>query len=134
MDEAIGVLLPDVLLVLEDWSWLLGLFLLGSWSQQSLSLPLLRWNMEVQANMNKGRKVIFETLNQLHIQLTESTANVDFVLSTIQQAWGLDHITVTSDGLRIDNSPATQGILTCTVCGLVHYFIIAGLAFWKAPS
>ena len=90
--------------------------------------------MEVQANMNKGRKVIFETLNQLHIHLTESTANVDFVLSTIQQAWGLDHITVTSDGLRIDNSPATQGILTCTVCGLVHYFIIAGLAFWKAPS
>ena len=119
MDEAIAVLLPDVLLVLEDWSWLLGLFLLGSWSQQSLSLPLLRWNMEVQANMKKGRKVIFETLNQLHIHLTESTANVDFVLSTIQQAWGLHHITVTSDGLRIDNSPATQGILTCTVCGLV---------------
>ena len=88
----------------------------------------------VQANMSKGRKVIFETLDQRHIHLTESTANVDSVMSTIQQAWGLDHIVVTSDGLRIDNSPATRGILTCTVCGLVYYLIITGLAFWKVPS
>jgi len=60
--------------------------------------------------MNKGRKIIFETPDQLHIHLTESTANVDSVVSTIQQARGSDHIMVTSDGLRIDNSPATRGI------------------------
>ena len=88
----------------------------------------------VQAKMNKGRKITFETLDQLHIHLTESTANVDSVVSTIQQAWGSDHIIVTSDGLRIDNSPATRGILICTVCSLVYYFIITGLAFWKVPS
>jgi len=66
--------------------------------------------------------------------LTKSTANVDSVVFTIQQAWGSDHIIVTSDGLRIDNSPASRGILICTVCGLVYYFIIVGLAFWKVSS
>ena len=66
--------------------------------------------------------------------MTKSTANVDSVVFTIQQAWGSDHIIVTSDGLRIDNSPASRGILICTVCGLVHNFIIVGLAFWKVPS
>jgi len=64
----------------------------------------------VQAKLKKGRKIVLETLEQLHILLTESTANVGSIVSTIQQARGSDHTIVTSDGLKMDNPPATQGI------------------------
>lgn len=46
---------------------------------------------------------------QLYICLTESTANVDYVLHTVKRRWGEDQVLVTADGLKVEDSAGTQG-------------------------
>ena len=48
--------------------------------------------------------------NQTFVDLTEATANINYVTSVIQRRWGMEYVMVTSDGLRIDDSSGTQGI------------------------
>ncbi|XP_065898986.1 uncharacterized protein [Dysidea avara] len=71
----------------------------------------------VQAKLTKnGRTIRFHDKAQIFVNITESTAHTEFILAAIQQKWGSDHVIVTNNGLKIENSSATQG-----------------LAFWKAP-
>ena len=68
--------------------------------------------MVVKATMcipKKGIKPEFQSLNQMYIELSESTANVGFVTEAIKKQWGSEYIIVTIDGLEIDDSSATQG-------------------------
>ena len=51
----------------------------------------------------------FTPQNQTFVDLTEATANVNYVTSVIQRKWGLEFVMVTSDGLKIDDSSGTQG-------------------------
>ena len=64
----------------------------------------------VEAKMIKSRrKVEFQPIKQTFIELVDSTANIDFILSIARQRWAKEYALVTQDGLRIDNSPVTQG-------------------------
>ena len=52
----------------------------------------------------------FTPQNQTFVDLTEATANVNYVTSAVQRRWGADYVMVTSDGLKIDDSSGTQGM------------------------
>lgn len=47
----------------------------------------------------------------------DTTANVPYVLSAVQQEFGQSYIIVTADGIELQDSPGTQGV-----------------QFWKVPS
>lgn len=63
--------------------------------------------------LNGGRPE-FTPQNQTFVDLTEATANVNYVTSVIQRRWGSEYVMVTSDGLKIDDSSGTQG-----TCGII---------------
>ena len=44
--------------------------------------------------------------------VTEATANFHYISSTIQRKWGQEYILVTYDGLKLDDSSGTQGMLS----------------------
>ena len=69
----------------------------------------------VQAHFTKmpWGKFDFTKIGQTFIDVHESTANVDYITSIVQRKWGQGHILVTGDGLPIEESSSTQGIL-CT--------------------
>lgn len=45
----------------------------------------------------------------MYIDLLETIANLEHISSVIQRRWGADYTIVTSDGLPLEDSPATQG-------------------------
>ena len=51
-----------------------------------------------------NRKPKFKQMGQLFIDITEATANVEYVQSVIQSKWGPDYIPVTVDGLQLNDS------------------------------
>ena len=64
----------------------------------------------VQAKLTKnGRTIKFHDKAQIFVNITESTVHTEFILAAIQQKWGSDHFIVTNNGLKIENSSATQG-------------------------
>lgn len=69
----------------------------------------------VQAKLSflENNKPEFEANNQTFIEVTEETANVNYILSAIQRKWGESYTVVTSDGLQIDDCSGTQGKLLC---------------------
>ena len=90
----------------------------------------------VKAEMTKHAKgkVAFQPVNQTYIDLVESTANVEYILTLVQRRWGEDYIIVTNDGLQLEDSPATQGIVSIIVNVLFYNVcIIIGITFWKSP-
>ena len=56
------------------------------------------------------RKVEFQPISQTYLELVESTANLEHILGIIQKRWGTEYTLVTSDGLPLEDSPATQGL------------------------
>ena len=58
----------------------------------------------------RGRKVEFTPTGQLFIEMLDSTSNVEHTLEKIKDKWGPDYLLVTSDGLKLEDSPATRGI------------------------
>jgi len=66
----------------------------------------------VKATMlRKGRgKPDFEVSSQVYIELTEATAYLDYIVEVIHKHWGTEYILITSDGLELEDSPATHGI------------------------
>ncbi len=96
----------------------------------------------------------FSQLNQTFVTVTDITANVDYISSAVQRKWGADHVLVTADGLRLDDS--AQGMLItygcifkCKLCiRHVKYSVLStlvyisasflvmcpGLDFWKVGS
>ena len=65
----------------------------------------------IKADVHRiGKKIEFQCQSQTFIELVDSTANVEHILSVIQRRWGSDYTLVTQDGLQLEESPATQGI------------------------
>ena len=56
-----------------------------------------------------GSKVDFDKIEQIHISVTERSANVHTITSAVQRKWGPNYYVVGSDGLEIDDSSGTQG-------------------------
>lgn len=66
----------------------------------------------VQATVVQGAtssKVEFIRKEQLYILVKDSEANVPYITRAVQQEWGYDYVVVTSDRLKLQNSPGTQG-------------------------
>ena len=59
--------------------------------------------------LDDSQKPMFEKLGQVFVDVTETTANIAYITTVVQQKFGLDHMIVTGDGLKIDNSSGTQG-------------------------
>ena len=57
-----------------------------------------------------GRKTEFMPQAQTFVDVTESTANVNYITSTVQRKWGSQYVLVTSDGLQIEDGSGTQGM------------------------
>ena len=103
----------------------------------------------------KGRgKPEFQASSQTYIELAEATANLDHILMTIRKRWGGEYTLVTTDGIELEDSPATQGGTYCLAVSfaiipsknvstgivssqLTLLFLVSiaslGLAFWKCP-
>lgn len=67
----------------------------------------------VKANMirNAKGKVEFDITmaSQTHIELTEETANLRYILETVHKRWGEEYKLVTNDGVELEDSPGIQG-------------------------
>ena len=62
----------------------------------------------VQARMKKSQTGIVE-FTPLFVNVTESTVNVGHITNVMQEKWGYDHVVVTSDGLKVEESAGTRG-------------------------
>ena len=56
-------------------------------------------------------KPTFQTAQQLYIEVHETTANVEYILDEVRARWGASYVIVTNDGLKLEDSPATQGLV-----------------------
>ena len=67
----------------------------------------------VRAVMNTSRsgKTEFTPEAQMHLDISESTANVEHVTMEVKQRWGEQYIVVTADGLELEDCEGTQGML-----------------------
>lgn len=67
----------------------------------------------VQASMKRlsGGKMDFTPQNQTFVDVTEATANLHYVSSAIERKWGPEYVLVTADGLKLDDSSGTQGMM-----------------------
>ena len=59
-------------------------------------------------------KIEFTQEAQMHLDVIESTANVEHIVKEVQQRWGEEYVIVTLDGLELENCEGTQG--ENTVC------------------
>ena len=65
----------------------------------------------VKATMKTGGgKAEFTPQTQTFVDVTESTANVNYITSAVQRKWGSQYVLVTSDGLQIEDGSGTQGM------------------------
>ena len=58
-----------------------------------------------------GRYSLKPATVQTYVLLDEDTANVDYINSEIQRTWGAEYIIVSGDGLPIESSSGTQGMM-----------------------
>ena len=58
-------------------------------------------------------KPIFHKLQQIFVEVDESTATVEHVKQQIQKRWGDSYTLVTADGLELDSDSAAEGELAC---------------------
>lgn len=63
----------------------------------------------VKASVAKG-KPEFEVDGQLVLDLNESTASLDFILSSVRDKWGSHYILVTNDGIEIEETSVPIGM------------------------
>ena len=97
----------------------------------------------VQANVTKSAtgKLEFHKLGQAFIDVNEATANIYYISAVVQRKWGDEHIIVTGDGLKIEDSSGTQGMLIlvsefllCSYDIIVITYSLLGFKFWKVGS
>ena len=100
--------------------------------QLSFSLKVVKVTM-----CRRKNKPEFQPVTQTFIDLVDSIANLEHILSIIQRRWGSEYIIVTNDGLPLEDSPATQGM---SICYLMNNTIVTlllcnhtGMGFWKCP-
>ena len=65
----------------------------------------------VQARVIKshGKKPEAQCLRQLYMDITDTTANIDYTLTIVQRRWGEEFTLVTNDGLEFLDSLGTRG-------------------------
>ncbi len=65
----------------------------------------------VRAKMDSSRsgKVEFSQEAQMHLDVAESTANVNHILREVHQRWGEEYVIVTVDGLELEDCEGTKG-------------------------
>ena len=57
-----------------------------------------------------GKKPEVQCLSQLYMDITDTTANIDYTLTIIvQRRWGEEFTLVTNDGLELLDSLGTRG-------------------------
>ena len=65
----------------------------------------------IRAKMERSRtgKVEFIQEAQMHLDVTDSTANVEHVQNVVQQRWGDRYVLVTTDGLELEDYDGIKG-------------------------
>ena len=74
---------------------------------QVMSVKVIKATMEC---LRTG-KVEFLQEEQMHIDVSESNANVQFVTNEMQRRWGNNYVIVTTDGLELEDCEGTKGKL-----------------------
>ena len=100
------------------------------------NLSATRYSLKVvKATMNRGGngKAIFNSMEQIYIDLTEKTASAVTIKSAVQEEWGDGYTVVTADGLEVRDSAGTTGKTIIHACIIIQYVFI-GLQFWKCRS
>ncbi len=74
----------------------------------------------IQATMKRlpNGKYEFAHIGQTFVDVTESTANTNYVRNVVQKKWGSQYTIVSADGLEIDDSSGTQGLLNVHALGV----------------
>ena len=67
--------------------------------------------LKAKLTKTSKHKPDFELFSQTYIELVDSTANLEYIKGVVQRRWGTGYTLVTSDGIELEDSPATQGIL-----------------------
>ena len=67
--------------------------------------------VQAKVKRNRAGKPEFSPLSSTYVEVTEGTANVQFLSQAIQGKWGGDHVIVSADGLIIEDGTGTQGEL-----------------------
>ena len=69
-------------------------------------------------NGSRTGKIEFSQEAQMHLDLTESNANLPHVVKEIKRRWGEEYVIVTVDGLELEDCEGTQGMHTggCYKC------------------
>ena len=80
--------------------------------KKSFSVKVTKADVSVQAN----GKIKLSKVEQMFIDVTDDTSNVHYINSIVQEKWGPGHITVTNDGLPVEDSSGTQGLSTSFPC------------------
>ncbi len=86
---------------------------------------------------SNGSRVELHKYEQTFVDVTEDTANVNYILNVIQKKWGNNYVICTSDGIQIEDSSGTQGMLNQNVlCASDKLVLIdfSGFKFWKTPA
>ena len=90
---------------------------------QSFSLKIVKATM-VRSGVKRKPK-----FQQIYVELVESTANLEHVLNIVQNRWGAHFVLVTSDGLQLEESSATQGVYGRIIFSIrsINFICSAGL-------
>lgn len=76
--------------------------------KSSFSLKIVKARI---SSKHKGNsKPAFQPIGQMYVDITDSTANLQYIHACIQNQWGDEFTIATNDGLELEDSPATQGI------------------------
>lgn len=93
-----------------------GMLSLGRSSMQPKPLHVKKVNtvnvkiIQAQLCYDTTNKPEFEVKNQTFIEVTEETANINFILAAVQRKWGEAYTIVTNDGLEVGDCAGTQGM------------------------
>ena len=63
----------------------------------------------ITRNLSSGKSPEFVKTEQMYIPVKESQANVQYITKIMQENWDNNYVLVTADGLRLQDSPGTQG-------------------------
>ena len=77
--------------------------------KSSFSLKIVKARISSKPKGNS--KPVFQPLGQMYVDITDSTANLQYIHGCIQNQWGDEFTIATNDGLELEDSPATQGML-----------------------
>ncbi len=88
----------------------------------------------IQAKMTKIKgRPNFINISLEYVEVTEATANVASLSSTVQKKWGDDHVLVGADGLLLEESSATQGSASVNVLSKALVRVVSQLILYSYP-